>query len=171
MRTGGFRPSGRTRALPVPRDKERLHMPGSPTTPGHMSARAVAPIRVAFHTCDSVGPRDVPLSRLNGWPMHSPTDASPVPSQEPAHGSGPMRFATPSSWRTFTAYSLPVSPAHHMPGSPTTPGHMSARAVAPIRVAFHTCDSVGPRDVPLYRGRDGDYSPPPARIRTGPTKT
>ena len=33
-----------------------------------------------------------------------------------------------------------------MPGSPTTPGHMSARAVAPIRVAFHTCDSVGPRN-------------------------
>jgi putative tryptophan/tyrosine transport system substrate-binding protein len=23
-----------------------------------------------------------------------------------------MRFATPSSWRTFTTYSLPVSPAH-----------------------------------------------------------
>jgi hypothetical protein len=33
-----------------------------------------------------------------------------------------------------------------MPGSPTTPGHMSARATAPIRVAFHTCDSVGPRN-------------------------
>jgi hypothetical protein len=33
-----------------------------------------------------------------------------------------------------------------MPGSSTTPGHMSARAGAPIRVAFHTCDSVGPRD-------------------------
>jgi hypothetical protein len=33
-----------------------------------------------------------------------------------------------------------------MPGSPTTPGHMSARAGAPIRIAFHTCDSVGPRN-------------------------
>jgi hypothetical protein len=33
-----------------------------------------------------------------------------------------------------------------MPGSPTTPGHMSARASAPIRIAFHTCDSVGPRN-------------------------
>src|SRR5262245_36460934 len=76
-----------------------------------MSCRAVAPIRVAFHTCDSVGTRDVPLSRLNGWPVHSPTDASPVPSQEPAHGSGPMRFATPSSWRTFTTYSLPMCEA------------------------------------------------------------
>jgi hypothetical protein len=33
-----------------------------------------------------------------------------------------------------------------MPGSPTTPGHMSARASALMRIAFHTCDSVGPRN-------------------------
>ena len=33
-----------------------------------------------------------------------------------------------------------------MPGSPTTSGHMGACDVAPIRVAFHTCDSVGPRN-------------------------
>src|SRR6266849_9134903 len=59
MRTGSFRPSGRTRALPVPRDKERLHMPGSSTTPGHMDSRAVEPIRVAFHIHDCVGPRDI----------------------------------------------------------------------------------------------------------------
>src|SRR5262245_6336656 len=146
MRTGGHRPSGRTRALPVPRDKERLHMPGSPTTPGHMSARAVAPIRVAFHTCDSVGPRDVPLSRLHGWPMHSPTDASPLL----AHGSGPMRFATPSSSRPFTAYALPVSPALHMPGSSTTPGRRGARAVAPLRFAFHKENCVGTRDAASF---------------------
>src|SRR5262249_2488210 len=112
MRTGGLRPSGRTRALPVPRDKERLHMPGSSTTPGHMGTRAFAPIRVAFHNADGVGSRDSTLSRLIGLPMHSPADASPTPSRHPAHGSGPMRFATPSSWRTFTTYSLPVSPAH-----------------------------------------------------------
>jgi hypothetical protein len=87
-------------------------MPGSATTPGHMGTRAIASIRVAFHTADGVGSRDSTLSRLIGWPMHSPTDASPTPSREPAHGSGPMRFATPSSWRTFTTYSLPVSPAH-----------------------------------------------------------
>src|SRR5690349_8197073 len=77
-----------------------------------MGTRAIASIRVAFHTADGVGSRDSTLSRLIGWPMHSPTDASPTPSREPAHGSGPMRFATPSSWRTFTTYSLPVSPAH-----------------------------------------------------------
>jgi hypothetical protein len=54
------------------------------------------------------------LSRLNGWPVHSTTDASPVPSRAPAHGSEPMRIATPSLRRTFTTYSLPVSPAHRM---------------------------------------------------------
>jgi hypothetical protein len=66
-------------------------MPGSSTTPGHMDTRAVVPIRVAFRQVNGVGARDEVLSRLNGWPMHSPTDASPVPSQAPAHGSGPMR--------------------------------------------------------------------------------
>jgi hypothetical protein len=79
-------------------------MPGSSTTSGHMDTRAIVPIRVAFRQENGVGARNVGLSRLIGWPMHSPTDASPLL----AHGSGPMRFATPSSWRTFTAYSLPV---------------------------------------------------------------
>src|SRR5262245_1249589 len=58
MRTGGHRPSGRTRALPVPRDKERLHMPGSPTTPGHTDARTIAPVHVAFRPFNSVGTRN-----------------------------------------------------------------------------------------------------------------
>lgn len=49
------------------------------------------------------------LSRLNGWPMRTPTDASPPPSRTTAHGSGPMRIATPSSQWTCTTYSLPVS--------------------------------------------------------------
>jgi len=40
------------------------------------------------------------ISRLNGWPTRSPADASPTPSRVPAHGSGPMRIATPSSWWT-----------------------------------------------------------------------
>jgi len=87
-------------------------MPGSATTPGHTDTRAVVPICVAFRQQNGVGARNEGLSRLNDWPMHTPADASPAPSQVPAHGSGPMWFATPSSWRTFTAYSLPVSPAH-----------------------------------------------------------
>ena len=41
--------------------------------------------------------------------MLSPVNASPRPSRAPAHGSGSMWFATPSSWGTRTPYSLPVS--------------------------------------------------------------
>src|SRR5882757_7752475 len=41
--------------------------------------------------------------------MRSPVNASPTPSRTPAHDSGPMWFATPSSWGTRTPYSLPVS--------------------------------------------------------------
>jgi DNA polymerase V len=37
------------------------------------------------------------LSRLNGWPMPSPTDASSPSSRTQTHGSGPMWIATPSS--------------------------------------------------------------------------
>src|SRR5271155_797560 len=54
-------------------------------------------------------PRTIKFSRLNGWPMRSPTDASPSSSRMPTHGSGPMRIATPSLQWTFTTYSLPVS--------------------------------------------------------------
>ncbi len=49
------------------------------------------------------------ISRLNGWPMHSPADASPSASRPKAHGSGPVRIATPSLQWTCTTYSLPVS--------------------------------------------------------------
>ena len=49
----------------------------------------------ATRTASAPGMRS--LSRLNGWPMRSPADASPTPSRTPAHGSGPMWFATPSS--------------------------------------------------------------------------
>jgi hypothetical protein len=54
-------------------------------------------------------PRTQLLSRLNGWPVRSPTDASPTPSRLPAHGSGPMWLAIPSSQWTCTISSLPVS--------------------------------------------------------------
>src|SRR5215468_1451481 len=52
-------------------------------------------------------PEMMPLSRLDGWPMRSPVNASPVPSRLPAHDSGSMWFAIPSSWWTFTSYFLP----------------------------------------------------------------
>jgi hypothetical protein len=63
----------------------------------------------SFCTYQASAPRTTRFSRLNGWPMRSPADASPSPSWTPPHGSGPMRIATPSLQATSTAYSLPVS--------------------------------------------------------------
>jgi hypothetical protein len=37
--------------------KERLHMPGSPTTPGRTDTRACAPAHFAFRPVDGVGAR------------------------------------------------------------------------------------------------------------------
>ena len=42
----------------------------------------------AFETASAPGTNR--LSRLNGWPMPSPTDASSPSSRTPTHGSGPM---------------------------------------------------------------------------------
>src|SRR5262245_30748494 len=89
--------------------KERLHMPGSLTTPGHPGARADALGCVAFHHMHGVGTLDRTLSRLNVWPMRSPVNASPRSSRATAHDSGPMWIAIPSSQGTCTLYSSPVS--------------------------------------------------------------
>ncbi len=48
------------------------------------------------------------VSRLNGWPMRSPADASSPTSRPKTHGSGPVRIATPSPQWTCTTYSSPV---------------------------------------------------------------
>lgn len=98
----------------------------SPRSPGSRAK--------SFHTCQGLRPRRVgqalaltrpsmlpsvisntsapglpKFSRLHGWPMCSPADASPISSRRPTHGSGPTRIATPSSQWTCTTYSLPVS--------------------------------------------------------------
>ena len=88
---------------------ELPHMPGSSTTPGRLGARVHAPIRVAFRIATASAPGITIFARLNGWPVRSPTDASPPSLRTTAHGSGPMWLATPSSCRTCTDYSLPVS--------------------------------------------------------------
>src|SRR6266436_7988500 len=64
---------------------------------------------VAFHHMHGVGTQNRTLSRLDGWPMRSPVNASPRPSRATAHDLGPMWIATPSSQGTCTLYSLPVS--------------------------------------------------------------
>ena len=63
-------------------------MPGSLTTPGRPGARDDAPRRIAFHDLHGVGTQNRNLSRLNGWPMRSPVNASPKPSRATAHELG-----------------------------------------------------------------------------------
>ena len=63
-------------------------MPGSLTTPGRPGARDDAPRRIAFHDLHGVGTQNRNLSRLNGWPMRPPVNASPKPSRVTAHELG-----------------------------------------------------------------------------------
>jgi hypothetical protein len=73
-------------------------MPGSLTTPGRAGTRDGAPVRVAFHDFERVGTRGyIRFSRLNGWPMRSPADASPTTWRLPADGLGSTSTATLSS--------------------------------------------------------------------------
>jgi len=65
-------------------------MLGSLTTPDRIVARDDAAMRVAFQVGNPVGVREKALSRLDGQPARSPADASPCPSRDTAHGSGPM---------------------------------------------------------------------------------
>ena len=65
-------------------------MPGSLTTPGRPGARDDAPGCVAFRHLHGVGTQNRNLSRLNGWPVRPPVNASPKPSRATAHDSGPM---------------------------------------------------------------------------------
>jgi hypothetical protein len=51
-----------------------------------------------------------------------------------------------------------------MPGSLTTPSRMGTRAVAPIRVAFHNCNSVGTRNLKSYAAQWLAYALPYRRF-------
>ena len=46
------------------------------------------PTEIFCRSKTASAPRISSLSRLNGWPVRSPTDASPTSSRMPAHGSG-----------------------------------------------------------------------------------
>ena len=71
-------------------------MPGSPTTPGRSDLAMARPnvLPSALETASAPGFK---VSRLNGWPIPSPTDASSTSLRTSTHGSGPMRIATSSS--------------------------------------------------------------------------
>jgi len=64
-------------------------MPGSPTTPGRPGTRAHAPGVLPSAIRNASAPGTLLLSRLNGWPVRSPADASPSPSRVSTHGLGP----------------------------------------------------------------------------------
>src|SRR4029078_8273810 len=87
------------------RAKDRLHMPGSLTTPGRPALAMTRSDVLPSILCTV----SAPLSRLDGSPSSAPVNPSPRPSRATAHDLGPMWIATPSSQGTFTLYSLPVS--------------------------------------------------------------
>src|SRR5258708_31113949 len=99
MRTGGCWQTVDREISRFPR-KERLHMPGSLTTPGRPNARDDAPRRVAFHDLHDVGTQNRKLSLLNGWPTRSPANTSLSPSRATSYHSEPMSIATTSSQMT-----------------------------------------------------------------------
>jgi hypothetical protein len=76
--------------------EELEHMPGSQTTPGLAVLGLIVTVCMAFRYRGISAPGMNP-SRLNGWPVPPPADASPPTSRSTAHGSGPMWFAKPSS--------------------------------------------------------------------------
>ena len=84
-------------------------MPGSTTTPGPAGAcaGALGVLPSAAETASAPGTNF--LSRLNGWPIRTPVNASRRTSRCTAHDSGTMWFATSLSSGTCTLYSLPVS--------------------------------------------------------------
>src|SRR4051812_37556538 len=106
-------PLGKRTSAKIP---DRRHTPNLATVPRRVGRRlALSPPSVLPSVLSNTSaPRLLKFSRLNGWPMCSPTDASPTPSRVPTHGSGPVRIAIPSPWWTFTSYSLPVFPARRM---------------------------------------------------------
>ena len=78
-----------------------------PRRTGHALALARIPVLPSAVTTASAS--QLILSRLDGWPIRTPADASPPASRPTTHGSGPMGFATPSSQWTCTTYSSPAS--------------------------------------------------------------
>src|SRR4051812_17921370 len=111
MRTGSVHPPAEPETSRFPY-KELPYMPGSSTTPGRAGARITLPSVLPSMILNTSAPEIILFSRLDGWPMRSPVNASPASSQTPPHDSGPVWFTTPSLQETFTLYSLLVSPAH-----------------------------------------------------------
>ena len=63
-------------------------MPGSTTTPDRRALAKPCLPCFAFCSVNGVGVRNKYLSRLTGWSMRTPADASDLPSRTSTHGSG-----------------------------------------------------------------------------------
>jgi hypothetical protein len=83
-------------------------MPGSTATPGRLSASVITLKHIAVRSVNGVGTQDrqTIAARWLAYVLPYRRFADILAN---AHGSRPMWFATPSSQRTCTAYSLPVS--------------------------------------------------------------
>ena len=117
--------------------KERPCMLGSLTTPGRAAARDNAAVRVAFQFGNTVGTRDKTLSRLDGQPARSPTDASPWPSRDTTHGSGPV-------WLSGRGAGYPTPPPQIPACGFPAPGSCRKSSVIDVRDLGGPC-SVDPR--------------------------
>ena len=69
MRTNGIAPLAKPEISRFPH-KERPHVPGSPTTPGWVSARDDAPVHFAFRDSDHVGTQNY-LAFAAQWLAHA----------------------------------------------------------------------------------------------------
>src|SRR6478609_5178120 len=89
MRARAGTAAGQTWDLPVPVQGASAHARffdhAGPFGPCDGASENVLPS--ALETASAPGDW---LSRLNGWPMPSPTDASSPSLRTPTHGSGPM---------------------------------------------------------------------------------
>jgi hypothetical protein len=106
------RPSlfGQTGDLPVPMQKASRRAQGLRPRGANTLLALTKRIVLPSMQVDAVGAPVLNLfSRLNAWPAFFPVNASPVPLRTPAHDSGPMWLAKPSSYGTFIHCFLPVS--------------------------------------------------------------
>ena len=104
--------AGQTQDLPVPRRRACAHARVSDhAVPDGCSRCRLRPYCLPRQRpCRRSGQK--PFSRLDGWPMRTPVNASPPPSRATVHDSGPLWFAIPSVQWTYTTFSSPVLPAH-----------------------------------------------------------
>ena len=103
---------GRERRPPGFHARSVIACLGSLTTPSRLTGSPWRPQPCCLPGLPTRSALESPLSRLNTQPTTPLTNASPLTSRSVAHGTGPVRQATPSPYGTCIHYSLPAFPAH-----------------------------------------------------------